>query len=439
MANSYIYIVQQDEQLLEKAKTLIAAKLGWGAPETWTNKDYHELSRQIQERTEVVLSAVTLKRIWGRLKYTSVPSITTLDVLVQFVGYENWRSFRMQHDNPGTNVKMDAADAKPQHRSAGKRRYAITAIILAAAISVLFIAISSSRRILVNRTAAYHFSSRPVVSEGLPKSVIFDIDAQDSPEDSVIVQQSWDGSRTAKIPKMQRKHTAIYYYPGHFTAKLLVGDKVVQQHDLLVPSDGWATMIGQQASPVPVYLKTGKAVTDGWFNVTAREAFRLTGAVPSQPPFVNLRNVRDFGPLYSDAFCLETVLRNTYNEGTGACRWSYVMLFCEGEMILIPLCAPGCVAKANLLFSGYERFGGQADLSMFGADFSKPARLRVQAYGSVAEIFLNERLVYTVTGSIHRARIVGVGFQFQGGGAVDYVRLYNNTVRFEENFDTPVP
>ena len=47
----------------------------------------------------VVLSYVTLKRIWGKVKYDSLPNTHTLDTLVQFLGYENWRDFRSQNGN----------------------------------------------------------------------------------------------------------------------------------------------------------------------------------------------------------------------------------------------------------------------------------------------------------------------------------------------------
>jgi hypothetical protein len=40
-----------------------------------------------------------LKRVWGKVKYDSLQNTHTLDTLVQFLGYENWRDFKSQNGN----------------------------------------------------------------------------------------------------------------------------------------------------------------------------------------------------------------------------------------------------------------------------------------------------------------------------------------------------
>src|SRR6185503_14536483 len=91
--------MQTDEFLIEKARRLYEDKTGWGDSGEWTNQDFVILSEKIQERTGVALSHVTLKRVWGKVKYDSLPNTHTLDTLVQFLGYENWRAFKSQNGN----------------------------------------------------------------------------------------------------------------------------------------------------------------------------------------------------------------------------------------------------------------------------------------------------------------------------------------------------
>ena len=85
------------ELLIEKTIKLYESNTGWGDSDEWTNQDFVILSEKIQERTGVALSHVTLKRVWGKVKYDSLPTTHTLDTLVQFLGYENWRDFRSQN------------------------------------------------------------------------------------------------------------------------------------------------------------------------------------------------------------------------------------------------------------------------------------------------------------------------------------------------------
>jgi len=58
----------------------------------------------------------------------------------------------------------------------------------------------------------------------------------------------------------------------------------------------------------------------------------------------------------------------------------------------------------------------------------------VEAKNGKANIFLNDKLVYTVTHDIVRTKIIGMDFSFQGTGSIDYVKLSNGKVNYEENF-----
>lgn len=65
----------------------IEERLGWDKGGTWGNKDFEELSECIFNTTNKRLSVTTLKRIWGRAKRVANPSISTLDILSQFIGH----------------------------------------------------------------------------------------------------------------------------------------------------------------------------------------------------------------------------------------------------------------------------------------------------------------------------------------------------------------
>src|ERR1700676_1843484 len=94
-----------DEFLIEKTKKLFESNTGWGDSDEWTNQDFVILSEKIQERTGVALSHVTLKRVWGKVKYDNLTNKHTLDTLVQFLGYENWREFKSQNSNGSAGTK----------------------------------------------------------------------------------------------------------------------------------------------------------------------------------------------------------------------------------------------------------------------------------------------------------------------------------------------
>ena len=89
--------MQYDERLFAECRKQVEAKLGWGDSKGWTNADFETLSEKILQETGVNLSTSTLKRLWGKVKYDSVPQVATLNALARFAGYENFREFEIAH------------------------------------------------------------------------------------------------------------------------------------------------------------------------------------------------------------------------------------------------------------------------------------------------------------------------------------------------------
>jgi hypothetical protein len=135
-----------DAFLIEKTIELFESNTGWGDSDEWTNQDFVMLSEKIQERTGVALSHVTLKRVWGKVKYDSLPNTHTLDTLVQFLGYENWRDFKSQNSNGAASaitVKQingkDHGHAIVDNKSQPQKKTSILKSILFIAVPVVLI------------------------------------------------------------------------------------------------------------------------------------------------------------------------------------------------------------------------------------------------------------------------------------------------------------
>jgi len=435
--------MQTDEFLIEKARRLYEDKTGWGDSGEWTNQDFVILSEKIQERTGVALSHVTLKRVWGKVKYDSLPNTHTLDTLVQFLGYSNWREFKSQNGNGNAGREKSAGmviNGNGVHRSSGKaapetkrkipyRPLAITAAALFVAVLIMYLKWWSPKAVA---KSDYSFSSKKIVSEGVPNSVVFNFDATKSPYDSVVIQQSWDTHRQVKVSKWQHQHTSVYYLPDYYKAKLIVGGKIVSMHRLLIKSNGWLPIVIQE--PVPVYFSRQDAARDGKLSLSVQEIQSRNIKMQPSPPTVLYSNVTDLGPIYSNDFTFETSVRNDYREGAAACQNTNIYILCEGTAIAIPLCAKGCVSNLDLLFTGFFASGRQEDLSAFGVDFNSFVKVKVVSKNGKGVIYINDKPVYTVTKDILTSKIVGFDFGFQGTGSIDYVKLSNGKVNYEDDF-----
>lgn len=90
-------------ELRERIKGLIEQKIG---REVHVTTDFRNLSETILMETKKYISVITLRRLWGNLsdgRYNTMPRRFTLDILAQFVGYEDWDSFLLA-DNSDENV-----------------------------------------------------------------------------------------------------------------------------------------------------------------------------------------------------------------------------------------------------------------------------------------------------------------------------------------------
>jgi hypothetical protein len=476
-----------DENLIRQVIKLFEEKTGWGVSTQWSNQDFLQLSELIREQTGVTISHVTLKRIWGKVKYESLPNTHTLNTLVQFLGYENWRDFSVRRSNcegaeatgstgvlgadassggtvvaggapeageklsgdtagpaagglanpaaagnqtPGANgVAKEDKEGRMRRRERWMRR-AVWATVPVALVFLVLLFLHGQQP--SPQAQDYVFNSKKTVSVGLPNSVIFNYDATRSPDDSVIIQQSWDTTRRVKVAKNAHQYTSIYYYPDFYHATLQVHGKVVKSHNLLIESNGWLPLVAQD--PVPVYFTKADVMVNGKMQLTADQIKQKNIPMQPNPPTVFFSNVRDFGEIYSDNFTFEASFRDDYSEGSGACQLTRVYLLCEGTAIWIPLAAKGCVSNVDLFFTYFYTSGTREDLSAFGVDFKNYVKLRIESDSGRAKILVNDKLAYTVPRHIIRSKIIGIDFQFQGTGSVDYVSLENGKVSYIDNF-----
>jgi len=69
-----------------------------------TTTDYELLSFVIEREIGELISASTLKRLWGYVAYSSTPRIATMDTLCRYIGHKDFKSFCKVLKDSGTIV-----------------------------------------------------------------------------------------------------------------------------------------------------------------------------------------------------------------------------------------------------------------------------------------------------------------------------------------------
>ena len=403
---------------LQRCKAIIEEKLGWGPADGWQTVDFENLSELVLKETGVSLSTSTLRRIWGRAEYNHLPSGTTLNTLARFAGSGDWRAFVKQNKTAiAEDYEEKPKDAVPRKpRSWKQLAWVATAVLIVILASML--AFDKGEPQLEKNS--YSFESRSV-TRGIPNSVIFTYDASASPTDSVFIQQSWDESRRVLVDKNLHKHTSVYYEPGTYQAKLLVGDQVVQEHKLLVGTDGWSGLIDQPK--MPVYLKMEEFLRADRIEISTGTIEKKNIAMQPDPPMVKFFNVGNFEPVPLGDFSFSTEIKNEYSEGSAACQLTYISLITDDMPIVIPLSAKGCVSELNLMSVDSYVSGKKADLSALGVDFSDWARVSCTASAGKIRYIINNEKAFEFPVPNRPIKVLGIAFGFRGIGSVRKLSL----------------
>lgn len=394
---------------------LIETKLGWGKGDTWGNKDFEKLSERIFNSTNKRLSVTTLKRIWGRTEWVANPSMATLDILSEFAGYENWRSF------------VQANKQEPSEQEFFKKSNPSKIWILLLAIVIIgsffgFFWKSDSNeypKSTVYNSEDFAFKSRPV-SEGIPNSVVFEYDTSAAEEGAKIeIQQDWDGNKRAVIDRIDSIATSIYYHPGFFKSKLVVDDTIVREDDVFITTDDWLGMIERDSTPI--YLKKEEIYTDNLLSIDYEKVTSYNLDARTSSVAVSFYQVRDFGELYTNDFEMSTTLKNNFDEGMSACQHVRVFILYDGGAIGIPLAKKGC--SSDLTLMTLEKFvdGKKNDLSGFGVDFSNYVDLKCISKNQKLDILINGNSVYQMKVPKPAKKIKGITLHFEGAGSVKNV------------------
>ena len=409
-------------ELVKQCLREIETRLQWGESAVWHNDMYHELSERILAETQVLLSPTTLKRVWGRVAYSSAPSITTKNALARFAGYQNWRDFKSLHRR---------RKPAPLRKKISENIGVIT--MAASLMTVVFISFFSLRGTGSVRyePSRIGFTSDPI-AEGLPNSVVFRIDLGGySPED-VRIQQSWDETKTIALKPGQTEATGQYYYPGYFRSKLRLDGTIVKEHDLYIRSDGWLGTLDYD--PIPKY-------------VPARE---LVGGTLSFPPEIvrEIQNreeplisafhyVNEMGGISGDNFVLETSIRNVYRDKWAVCQQVNILILGTKSALIIPFSIPGCVSEIGVMLSERYLGGKEHDLSGLGLDFREFRDVKIQVIAKTVSVYAGDRLLFRDSFSQTIGKVAGVRFRFRGAGEIGHVRLTdseNGALALDEDF-----
>ncbi|MEM7369961.1 MAG: hypothetical protein AAF587_15250 [Bacteroidota bacterium] len=397
---------------LEHLTHTIDSQLDWGDRSNWTNRDFQELSELIFTNTKKQLSVTTLKRLWGRAKLSSQPSVSTLDILSEFAGYDSWRVFTKTDQQP-KEVKSPPSEAVHLVQSPWLR-WSLLGIGL---ISIFWVSqlqlvdvpyeLTEAER----ETIQFEFEK---VTSGYPNTVIFRYDLGDVPFDTLEIQQSWDRSHRIPLNKSKGLVTATYYESGYFTTKLVRNEQIIKTKDLYIPTKGWQGIIGGNV-PDLMYVQEDQLRID-----EAVYAGEKTLEEMNKHPFaiLLLSHLSPNPHIDSRDAVVEAEFRLSTPTQNSKCQSAWMTIIGSKEVYRFQFSIPGCVGDLNF-FLNMERISGKHnDLSAFGLDLKEWTQVKVVSKDSTVHTYINGESVFERRLHSDIGQIGGVQFGFEGLGEI---------------------
>ena len=396
---------------------IIESQLEWGEGANWANKDFETLSEQIFTKTGKQLSTSTLKRIWGRVKRTAQPSVTSLDILSEFAGFENWRACRQQMlFSEETEVKNKLTYAN----------WLIGGVVVILIILITSIVVYQPKKKVTINSKVPHSDSVQFdfkkVTTGYPNTVIFEYDIGNAPFQTLQIQQSWDESRRITLEKPKGLVTTTYYDPGYFLTKLVVNNQIVKQKDLYIPTKGWQAYMGGNI-PEIIYIKEHKILKDSILHL---EKSVLDEMNQYHPVHIWVSNLSPKPQINSVDFSLESAFRMLQPTEKSVCQEVWMVIVGSKEVFRFEFSIPGCVGDLRFYLKGDRISGKNQNLSAFGLDFSKWNNFKVIHKNKQLKAFINNKLIFTHRLSSDIGLIGGVKMMFEGLGEVQKLIISDN-------------
>lgn len=384
---------------LRSIKKGVIAKFKKGKPGSWRNRDFEDLSFEVRKATRVLISAATLKRIFGKNKTSEsyFPQESTLEALESYAG---------EHIPKTIKIK----------------KWVLSGVL----VSVFFIGfiLFMLLRIPSDKNSNF-FADLSVdkVEGNTPATAFFNLNIPAS-EASVFISFG-DGHPDQIVPEGVKSLSHVYNYPGLFDVILKRNGEVCSDTlNVLVPTEGWQALAHyfqqdytDRLYPVPLSLAVG---ADG-FHPTGRDLASI-GIDTTQIVVLRLDNFRRTAS-NGDNFLLKTRLKNSRYWPAIRCYSAFITVVGEKGLINLKFTNEGCSGFGEFVLGETTGRGSDSDLSGLSMDIKEWNDIEVENSNKALAVKVADETVFRHSYEQSIGNIVGVSLQFHGSGYVDYFEL----------------
>ncbi|MEO5583288.1 MAG: hypothetical protein ABIR66_11385 [Saprospiraceae bacterium] len=419
-----------EQEIVKESLVEICNKLGY-ATMTMTQRNYEHLSQEIEDKTGILISISTIKRLLNG-DFARLPQTATLNAISAFLGYKNWQEYKMDHlksfvADPAIDNKTISEAALQANQSETvdipdpAKKFNLKWLVYIGPLLVILAFIKIKSWPVFNADQATFTVQRTTIND-IPNTVIFNYDIDKVVADSFFIQQSWDKNRRVRISKQTHTLTDIYYEPGYHTAKLYANDSIIRTISISIPSDRWFCYAYDiKPGNAQVEIKSTSYLHDGYLGFDTIDLVRNQIKTEAEPIYFQtyFPSAIEFS---SDSFIFIATVRMKEIKPL-KCPFIVCEIFGQHGSVYFMSNIKGCANHAAVHVGNKHIPGSAADLSALCGDPFQWTEYEIRVKADHLVIYRNSQEVYVTNIKINMGKITGLGFLSNGICQIDQVAL----------------
>lgn len=423
----------------------ICSKLGY-TTESMTQRNFEHLSQEIEDKTGILISISTIKRLMNG-EFARLPQTATLNAISNYLGFKNWQEYKMDLvksvDVNGSDYSQNIHIETPKQDvfispdvfPPFSRRFNPRWILLILPFLVLLAFIKVKSRPVINADNA-SFAVHRTTNNDIPNTVVFNFNIDQVVADSFFIQQSWDKNRRVRISKGMHTLTDIYYEPGYHIAKLIANDSIIRKIEISLPSDRWFFYAyDMKPGNRQVEIKTDTPVQHGHLGFDSIDLIRNQVNIEAEPLYF-----QTYFPTQFDIPCdsFEYKARIRMKEAKPLqCPFLICEVFGQTGSYYFKTTNKGCAHRSMVQLGTTKILGNTADLSALCANPFEWNDYAIKSKNNQLTIYKNGELVFASDENNNVGLLTGIGFLSNGISEVTQVSIKSpdGRVLYEQDFE----
>lgn len=397
------------QRLLRKTES----GFGRGPSADWRNKDFEDLSFEINLKSKILISPATLKRLFGKVKTSAkyTPQESTIKALQIFSGYND--------------------DIISDKKYSSKWNYLVPLII-----PLIFVVIWLFKQKMENSELKSCQLGLVKIEGNDSASAYFNYSVPKS-KDSIFIDFG-NNSDLIHVRGANKTISHFYGFPGYFDTKIRTRKKILKEGvKAFVPTTGWKALahyfnkdLITRYFPVPFNGNVNKGI----FHATRKNLASL-GIDSTEIVVVRLDNYKKT-QVSGDSFTLHSRFKNSsFWPGIRCFSVHYYVIGTKGQ-VYFKFTSKGCSSVAEYKTGEIYAQGSNKDLTNFTVDLHKWSDIEIKNTNKHVTVMIGDSLAFDGLYTNSIGEILGSTILFHGSGSVDYIYLNDGGGKavFEEDF-----